>query len=95
MILHIVNKSPFNSDCLSSCLRVIKEGDALLLIEEGVYAGSGTHLQTLAATIPIYALAADVAARGLNGRLVPAVQVADDGGFVDLTIAYAKSQSWY
>ncbi len=35
--LHTVNKSAFSSDALTSCLRVARSGDAILLLEDGVY----------------------------------------------------------
>lgn len=35
--LHTVNKSAFGSDALASCLRVARFGDAILLLEDGVY----------------------------------------------------------
>ncbi len=35
--LHTVNKSPFSSEALASCLRVVWPGDAILLMEDGVY----------------------------------------------------------
>ena len=45
-MLHIVNHSPLSSRNLASCLRFALPGDALLLIEDGVYAattGSGVR----------------------------------------------------
>lgn len=98
MILHTVNKAPLSSDCLTSCLRIIAAGDALLLIEDGVY-GADHHQQGrfdgLDPGIPLYVLQADVEARGLMERLSPRFQLVDDAGFVDLSIRYAKMQSWY
>ncbi len=98
MILHTVNKSPLNSACLSHCLATVDSGDAILLIEDGVYAAD-RHQQQLFETLPpaveLFALEADVAARGLTGRLAESVRLIDDGGFVDLSIRYEKMQSWY
>ena len=37
-MLHIVNKSPFERNALDSCLRFGRDGSAVLLIEDGVYA---------------------------------------------------------
>jgi tRNA 2-thiouridine synthesizing protein B len=37
-MLHTVNKSPFERNTLESCLRHAKNGSAVLLIEDGVYA---------------------------------------------------------
>ena len=45
-MLHIVNKSPFQTSTLDTCLRMALPGNALLLIEDGIYAatvGSATE----------------------------------------------------
>ena len=39
-MLHIVNKSPFERNALDSCLRFGRDGSAVLLIEDGVYAAT-------------------------------------------------------
>jgi tRNA 2-thiouridine synthesizing protein B len=39
-MLHIVNKSPLASRTLSSCLGLARAGEALLLIEDAVYAAT-------------------------------------------------------
>ena len=38
--LNIVNKSPFDRNSLASCVRTMSDGDAILLIEDGVYAAT-------------------------------------------------------
>ena len=49
-MLHIVNKSPFTTTSLESCLRVAKPGATILLIEDGVYGAlDGSRVRTLAA----------------------------------------------
>ena len=35
--LHTVNKSAFGSDALAACMRVARSGDAIVLLEDGVY----------------------------------------------------------
>ena len=37
MLLHIVNKSPFERNALESCLRLSNSGHSILLYEDGVY----------------------------------------------------------
>ena len=101
MILHTVNKSPFSHDALASCLRLIVDGDALLLIEDGVYGVLSQH--TLAAeildcrerNIAVYALTADVLARGLQDRVSDYINLCDDAVFVDLCCKADKTQSWF
>ena len=98
MTLHTVNKSPFGSSALSNCLRTVSQGDALLLIEDGVY-GADSHQQDCWGPAPegvqLFALKADVEARGLTGRVSDKVTLIDDGQFVDLVVDCDKSQSWY
>jgi len=38
MILHTVNKSPFEKNTLISCLKHCKPGSSVLLIEDGIFA---------------------------------------------------------
>jgi tRNA 2-thiouridine synthesizing protein B len=96
MLLHTVSKSPASSDALDSCLRVIAPGASLLLIEDGVYAAlAGGPLEGRLEDFNCYALAADVAARGLTGRLLEQVRPADYGDFVALSLECHAVQSWY
>lgn len=86
--LHTVNKSAFSSDALASCLRVARSGDAVLLLEDGVYnavsspvgASLAGELQQLSAspagqahtTVRVYALQEDLQARGIAAEQLPA-----------------------
>lgn len=98
--LHTVNKSPFQNQSLQSCLGHAKSGDAVLMIEDGVYgAMSGTALSdamaTLAADVTLYVLGADLAARGIDaGRLAEGVSTVDYEGFVDLAADTDRTQNW-
>lgn len=94
--LHLIDKSPARSDGLAACLRVLAADDVLLLIEDGVYAAVANS--TAAATLaghPCHALAADVAARGLQRRLTRDVRVIDESGFVDLAVHCDRVMSWF
>jgi tRNA 2-thiouridine synthesizing protein B len=99
-MLHTVNKSPFERNALEACLKRAAKGSAILLYEDAVYAAaSGTTLATAMAqavkTFEIYALAPDLAARGLSQEtLIDGIQVVDYGGFVDLTIEKGTVQAW-
>ena len=98
-MLHIVNKSPFQTSTLESCLRIAQPGSALVLIEDGVYAatlGSAMEgpLRQACATLKVYALQPDLDARGMTGKLIDGVTLVDYGGFVDLTVQYPTSHSW-
>ena len=98
-MLHIVNKSPFQTSTLESCLRMAQAGSALLLIEDAVYAatvGSTAEagLRRACATLKVFALQPDMDARGVTGKLIDGVTLVDYGGFVDLTVEYPTSHSW-
>jgi len=87
-MLHIVNKSPYETSTMESCLNHAKEGDTVLLIEDAVYAAmKGGRAAN--------ALSADLKARGIGeDRIVEGTEVVDYGGFVDLVEANDKTQSW-
>ena len=98
-MLHIVNKSPLSSGNLDSCLRFAQAGDALLLIEDGVYAattGSGVEpdIRKACAHLQVHALQPDIDARGMTTRVLDGVQLVDYGGFVDLVAQHNTSHSW-
>ena len=97
--LHTVNKSPFDSGTLQTCLKFARQGSSVLLIEDGVYASardtavSGQVREAMKST-PIYALKADVEARGMQGRVMDGVRLVDYEGFVDLVAQHKAVQSW-
>lgn len=98
-MLNIVNKSPYEKTALASCLRVAGSGGALLLIEDGVYAAVKNSvveslLRGAMTGMPVYALQADVEARGLAGRVMEGVKLVGYDGFVDLVAEHGTSQSW-
>jgi tRNA 2-thiouridine synthesizing protein B len=87
-MLYTVNKSPLTTNSLDSALRIAPPGDPIMLYEDGVYAAlhgsSGAHLLIDAlADRPIYALQADLEARGIR-RIIDGVQIVDYSGFVEL-----------
>jgi len=98
-MLHIVNKSPFQTRTLESCLAMAQPGSAVLLIEDGVYAataGSAVQgrMREACATLRLYALQPDMDARGVTGKLIEGVTPVDYGGFVDLAAEHPTSHSW-
>lgn len=98
--LHTVNKSPFATGSLVSCIKHCKDGDAILMIEDGVYGGlAGTsvadQVQALATQVSIYVLSPDADARGLAAdRLLAGVSDVDYDGFVDLVAEHDRTQAW-
>ena len=99
-MLHTVNKSPFERNALSSCLRLAMKGSAVLLIEDGVYgavAGTAVSAQVSErrADLSFFALGPDIAARGLgDATLIDGVQIIDYEGFVDLVAEHDATQAW-
>jgi len=96
-MLHTVNKSPFSHSSLESCLRFAGEGDVILLLEDGVFAaardtGRSRLIEETLKTIPVYAIEADVQARGLD-TLIEGVKLASYADFVKLLETH-KSQAW-
>ena len=95
-MLHLVNKSPYERNSLSTCVGYVKDGDVLLLIEDGVYAAAkGGSAAAKLQGLDVSVLGPDLAARGIGeDKLVDGVKVVDYAGFVDLVEAKDKVQSW-
>lgn len=98
-MLHTVNKSPFEHKALEACLKFARQGSAVLLIEDGVYAAAkdtavSPQLQAALKTVSVYALKSDVEARGMQNRVMDGVRLVDYGGFVDLVAEHNAVQSW-
>lgn len=86
--MYMVNKSPLMHCNLETCLRIAPPGEPILLYEDGVYAVvPGTKAEALVRealqTHPVYALKADLDARGLQ-RCIEGVAIIDYDGFVAL-----------
>ncbi len=98
--LHTVNKSPFEKNALKSCLGHIGSGDAVLMIEDGVVgarkgSSAAPMVQAALHTGKVYALAPDLAARGIKPQdLIDGVQLVDYGGFVDLVTQHGRTMAW-
>ena len=84
--LHLVNKER----ALRPCLEVAAGDDAVLLLEDGVYAAVGV----MAPERPLHALEPDVRARGLRDRLAGHVVVVTDVQFVALVENHRPVVTW-
>ena len=87
-MLHTVNKPPIKSSALKSALRVAAEGDPILLIEDGVLAAfPGAVTESLVKEAmeknPVYALAPDLKARGVE-KMIDGITSIGYDGFVEL-----------
>lgn len=98
--LHTVNKSPFDRPSLTTCLAHVAQGDAVLMIEDGVVAArkGSAFADALRARTPacaIYVLAPDLAARGMKAEdLIEGIKLVDYAGFVDLAAENKRVVSW-
>jgi len=84
--LHLVN----HAEVLADCLALAGPEDAILLLENGVYAA-------LAGQAPdrrLCALEVDVRARGIASRVAGHVDVIDDVGFVALVESHKPVVTW-
>jgi len=98
-MLHTVNKSPFDNGTFATCLKFVRQGSAVLLIEDGVYAALrdtsvSPQVKEALKTVAIYALKPDLEARGMQDRVLEGIRLVDYGGFVDLAIENDAVQSW-
>ena len=99
-ILHIVNKSHFDRAALQSCLRMVKRGSGILLIEDAVYAAQKLEtvnepLAEAMAENAVYALEPDIRARGISIEWIHnEITLVDYEGFVELATQYDNTMSW-
>lgn len=98
-VLHLVNKAAAFEDCLA----LMAPGDALLLIEDGVYAarrpaapadGAAGADEPPALPDACYALDSDLEARGLLGRIDSRFQAISYDGFVGLVEKHQPIVTW-
>jgi len=97
--LHTVNKSPYERSSAATAFAHVLEGDAVLMIEDGVLAarkgGAFAKQLTAAKGVEVYALGPDLEARGIKaGDLVEGVKVVGYDGFVDLAATHTRVCSW-
>ena len=95
-MLHLVNKSPYENNNLNTAASIMKSGDALLLIEDAVYAAvKGGKASAMLAGHTVSVMGPDLAARGITeDKLADGVNVVDYAGFVELVEENDKVQSW-
>lgn len=88
MMLYTVNNSTVTTNDLNSLLLIAPSGSPILLYEDGVYsAAAGTRnagkLKDVLQSHPVYALEADLEARGIK-NLTDGIQTINYDGFVEL-----------
>jgi tRNA 2-thiouridine synthesizing protein B len=94
--LHTINQTPSNSQLWSSCLAALLPEDTLLLIENGVLAGTQAHRFTAVPdSVHICALVPDLQTRGVAEQLAPNVIAISNETFVQLVCEHQKVVSWF
>jgi len=98
--LHTVNKSPLERNTLESAITHAVKGNALLMIEDGVYgAMQGTQKSGMVSDamgdISFYVMGPDLKARGIDeARIIDGIKIVDYSGFVTLVAEHDVTQSW-
>lgn len=95
-MLHTLSHSPWQCD-IDGLLRMLAEGDELLLIQDGVLAAiEGSRFVEMLnnAPITVSALGEDIAARGLVGQISAKIDVVSYNDFVNLTVKHTTQMSW-
>jgi tRNA 2-thiouridine synthesizing protein B len=95
-MLYTLSHSPTRCD-LPALLRLTSEGDALLLLQDGVLAGldgSASLDLLLNAPISLYALQDDLDARGLSGHFSHKITLIGYTDFVVLTEKHHSQMAW-
>ncbi len=95
-MLHTLMHSPFQCD-FALLLRMLKTGDDLLLIQDGVIAalnGSDALEKLLRTPANIYVLRDDLEARGLFAQISTTPSVVDYTDFVALTLKQPQQMAW-
>ena len=95
-MLHTLHRSPWRTD-FAALLRLLSEGDELLLLQDGVTAAvdGNRYLESLRnAPIKVYALNEDLIARGLTGRISNDIIPIDYTDFVRLTVKHSSQMAW-
>ncbi|SVB53328.1 uncharacterized protein METZ01_LOCUS206182 [marine metagenome] len=87
-MLHIIS----NPNASAPCTLHLLEDDAVILIGDGVYAITGNNLNNLDVPVPVYALEADLAARGISPT--SGETPANMSRFVALVVEHASSVTW-
>ena len=95
-MLHTLSPSPRQCD-IDALLSMLREGDDLLLIQDGVIAAlDGSRFVEILSNAPISlsALKDDLDARGLAGQISAKIDVVGYTDFVNLTVKHASQMNW-
>ncbi|MFB6434498.1 MAG: sulfurtransferase complex subunit TusB [Candidatus Malihini olakiniferum] len=94
--LHTLFRSPYQTD-IDIIMLCVAPQDAILLLQDGVIAALAQvdiEARLLEQGVPVYALRADVEARGLVAQISTSIPLIDYTEFVRLTAKYAVQLAW-
>ena len=92
--LHTLNKAPASQAIFEQMLNTANAGDAVLLIEDGVYYCLQSTINRRIQDIQVYALQDDLHARGIPYEESD-VKLASYDKFVELCTNHDKVINWY
>ncbi|ENF7818580.1 sulfurtransferase complex subunit TusB [Enterobacter soli] len=95
-MLHTLSHSPWQCD-IEALVRMLREGDDLLLIQDGVLAAiEGSRFVEILTNAPISvsALKEDIDARGLAGQISAKIDVVGYTDFVNLAVTHSSQMNW-
>ncbi|PWW02303.1 sulfurtransferase complex subunit TusB [Mangrovibacter plantisponsor] len=95
-MLHTLFHSPGQID-LPLLKRNLREGDALLLLQDGVYAaieGSAAFAELQTCPASFYVLEDDVQARGISGQISTSIARVSYNDFVILAVKHKNQMAW-
>lgn len=95
-MLHTLSHSPWQCD-IEALVKMLREGDDLLLIQDGVLAAiEGSRFVEILTNAPISvsALKEDIDARGLAGQISAKIDVVGYTDFVNLTVTHPSQMNW-
>lgn len=98
MALHIISSSPGHTGNFALGITIAGQQDAILLVGNAVYAAminnTNSHLLE-SAPCPVYALADDLVARGIDLSNTLVATVIDYPKWVNLSAQHEQSISWF
>ncbi|HDR2893006.1 TPA: sulfurtransferase complex subunit TusB [Enterobacter asburiae] len=95
-MLHTLSHSPWQCD-IEALVRMLREGDDLLLMQDGVLAAiEGSRFVEILTNAPISvsALKEDIDARGLTGQISAKIDVVGYTDFVNLAVTHPSQMNW-
>ncbi len=99
MTLHTWNKAYSPAAPIATCLALLRAGDTLLLLEDGVHAAMDAEFlrrfePCRQAGVQLYVVSADLAARGISARISATANVIGYKEFVALTLHHERVVNW-